>query len=172
MTKPFDHEQHTCATCRAPLNQIVRSEYGQDTEIWLHPPGVALDNHAAVPVTGAEALHSAMVCDVCSTPQPAWSYPTNAYTAELVTGMPTRHITVTDADGAWAICGTCARLVEGRDIQSLVKRALALSPSMRETVRGVDPARRTQMKAAIKEMLSAAYGDFFAQINGPRKPLK
>lgn len=171
MSLPEPHERYTCGTCHAPLNRIVRTERGRDTEVWMHPPGVALDHHEPVPVTGQDALHSAMVCDICSTPRPAWSYPTNEYTAELVTGLPDRQVTVTDSDGAWAVCATCARLVEGRDIPNLVKRALALSPSLRTTAAQYPPAHRAQVKTAMREMLIAAYGDFFAQINGPREPL-
>jgi hypothetical protein len=101
-----------CATCRRPLDRVVRvSTASVPTVTWVHPR-VGLADHAPVPVL-ADMTGGAVVgvCDFCSNATPCWSYPCHSFT-----------IGAYGSNGPWAACTNCAALIEAGDATALARR--------------------------------------------------
>lgn len=63
-------------------------------------------------------------CDMCSAPNPTWEYPANNFLATPISV----------SEGSWIVCDECAALIERREREALVQRAvdaiIALNPHL------------------------------------------
>lgn len=78
------------------------------------------------------------LCDFCSTPDPAWTYP--ADDIFLVPGDDTEP--VHQSVGAWAACDDCSAAIEAGDMDALLQRCLVHSRELGVPDRAAMPALR------------------------------
>lgn len=95
-----------------------------------------------------------MICDFCSSPEPAWRYPAASF---VVKGLGPHA-----SDGDWAACDQCSALIEDADLRRLILRA-AIAANRRSG--GV---LRTSM---ARKSLQRIYAQFFRSRLGERRPL-
>ena len=59
------------------------------------------------------------ICDFCSEPNPAWSYPADNFIGHAVGGI------VAESIGAWAACEVCHELIAADNRAGLTKRSVS-----------------------------------------------
>ncbi len=59
------------------------------------------------------------ICDFCSEPNPAWSYPARNFISHAAGGL------VAESIGAWAACETCHELIAADNRAGLTERSVS-----------------------------------------------
>lgn len=150
MSTPDTPTWMVCQTCHLPLNSHRPADGVPVT--YLHPLRAdTIYNHDPAPVPRDEATHLILVCDFCSSPDVAWTYPTTTPIGR-VTAIETHHETFTDRDTMrdhaivgrattgheelrrdsfspdWTACNPCAALIERYDANALASRVAKRLP--------------------------------------------
>lgn len=101
-----------------------------------------------------------ILCDFCSSPVVAYSYPCRDFT---IPGTPAASV------GAWAACEACARLIDADQRDALALRACRLAN--RSLLFGYAPlsglAGENELVACLREL----HGWFFAHRTGEKRPV-
>ena len=94
-----------------------------------------------------------LLCDFCSTPDPAWRYPARSFLAYCAPNVAGESV------GDWAACEQCHILIEANDRSGLAQRSLD------ELI-----AKRPEAILAatvLYEELAGLHREFFAHRSGP-----
>jgi hypothetical protein len=150
-----------CQVCKSPLT--VFNVNGK--EIVTHPPYNTEDHEPVAVQAPGQAEVSEMVCDICTSPNPVWAFPTTAHTRDVQIGSTTWEV---NDDAAWSACNTCAELIDKRDLKGLVRRAIDDAPLTAARVRDFPADMREQYRRMMKRQLAELYVDFLNSINGPK----
>jgi hypothetical protein len=151
-----------CRTCKRALN---RFESGDGRVSYLHISLLPAEPHTIDPAPAHEVDGVVMVCDFCSTAEPAYVYTTtDVHRAEHVAAYQSVDVaTLRDKGWAaprtnvgrsgeytqsmgerWTACAVCADLIDSRDLMGLVWRATESLPSRYRT-----PKRLPEVRANI-----------------------
>ncbi len=97
------------------------------------------------------------ICDFCSEPNPAWSYPAHNFIGHAAGGL------VAESIGAWAACGTCHELIAADNREGLTGRSvstlLAKQPDL--------DVARVEVTAELQEL----HANFFLHRAGDPMPI-
>ncbi len=109
-----DTKVRVCAVCARVLDNFEPKDGGATR--WLHTYNP--DGHIAVPVELGE-IHVEGRCDFCGDLHPPFELPVRDF--EYGDGTPLEDH---GSRGHWAACGPCALLLERRDWEAVIKRAV------------------------------------------------
>jgi hypothetical protein len=143
---------HYCNTCRYALDRLtIDGEVSYEHTIAGMEAWTGAE-HDPVPVPLLELITKRMLCDVCSDPDPVWSYRFVNVKMAYETDDDT---TFTENFGQWwAICKKCAIVIERRDVTTLVRRALIPHIARPD----VDPIQVGQfMEPVYEKMLTSPF---------------
>lgn len=96
---------------------------------------------------------SEYICDFCSEPDVAWSYPARDFVGYESEGI------VGESVGAWAACEECHRLIESGDRVGLTARSIALLI--------VSQPELVEFKVDIENRLGTVHDRFFGSRTEP-----
>jgi len=137
-----------CEVCGYRINRVRDSRDGSVT--WVHPFAGSDDDHPVKPVRTEDNPDPRMVCDFCALPDPEWkigvSEPVNREVLER------RSLTLVastqDIDKLWACCQPCKELIDAKNVDLLVERAVVTSLGRPENKAEIE--RVGQGMAALK----------------------
>lgn len=137
---------------------------------WVaHPAGRFFD-HEPVPVRSDAAPDAeTLVCDICTSHDIAWVFPTRGEGGLLRFGDgPAMKF---DDDTRWITCGPCADLIDRRDLRRLADRAVEAEP-FRMLILDFPVEQREEAIRLYRRMIAEQHRQFLATITGDRKALK
>lgn len=111
-----DRKEQSCAVCARKLNHV---ETPDGREMWVH---TSEEDHLAVPVPEDE-VETLYACDFCYRIPADYCLPVESFDVPVLDLGNNLHVT-TNTGMDWAICWTCAALVESNEWRSLLVRTV------------------------------------------------
>ena len=104
------------------------------------------------------------ICDFCSSPDVAWSYPAQTFEIREDPELVAMFGKLESVE-AWLACVECARLIDANDRRGLAQRALDCAPALQAA------ALSTRERSQLFQLTMALHDQFFSARRGPAEPI-